>query len=516
MMLPDALRKNQAALILGTFVLMGGVLRFLPGWLAKFPINDGGMFLVMIRDLQVNRFVLPSVASYNLSDIPFAYPPFGFYLAAALSDWLSIPPIDLLLWLPPLVSAAIIPAFYWLARQIFNSEPKAMVATALYAFMPGVSDWLIMGGGLTRAFGILFSLLAVGFVHRVFRGGEKRSIIAAILFCAFAAFSHPEAGLQTAAICLVLWTFDGRSLSGTKNAALIAGGVAALTAPWWLTVLRDHGLAPFESAIQTGVRETLFASLFHSIFSLQGGLPILPTFSLVGIFAVSRRREFPLVVWAFVPFFVDPRNAPAIAIFPMLMLASEGAYFLNAEFIRAHSKTFHTHTEGTSFPLRLSIAIFTVLLLYLFLVSWRGASNLARVSLTLADRETMEWVRQNTPVESRFLLFTNTGQVSPMADAYQEWFPALAKRNSRSTLQGLEWMLGPEFFSYSQRLSALQSCQTADCLFDWMRKEGGEANYLVFKKQGASPLLMDSLRAQDGYQVVYDSENALILLLVNP
>ncbi|HMR98164.1 MAG TPA: 6-pyruvoyl-tetrahydropterin synthase-related protein [Anaerolineales bacterium] len=512
MILPDTRRKKQAALVVVSLVVLGGVLRFLPGWQAGFPINDGGMFLVMIRDLQANRFVLPSVTSYNVSGIPFAYPPFGFYLAAALSDWLSIPPVDLLLWLPPLVSAAIIPTLYWLARQIFKSESKAIVATALYAFLPGASDWLIMGGGLTRAFGILFSLLAIGFVRRVFREGEKRSIIPAILFCACAVLSHPEVGLQTAAICFVLWVFDGRSLSGTKSAALIAAGAMLLTAPWWLTVLRYHGLAPFESAIQTGARETLIASLFHSIFSLQGGLPILPTLCLVGIFAVSRRRDFPLVTWAFVPFFVDPRNAPAIAIFPLIMLASEGAHYLNAEFIRAYSKTFHTRAEETSFPLRLSIAIFTVLLLYLFLVSWGDASNLARVSLTQADRETMEWVRQNTPVESRFLLFTNTGQVSPMADSYQEWFPALAERNSQNTLQGLEWTLGSEFFSYSRRLSALQSCQTADCLAGWMRREDVEADYLVFKKRSVSASLMDSVRANHAYQVVYDSENALIFL----
>ncbi len=513
-MLSDAPRKNQVALILGALVLMGGALRFLPGWRARFPINDGGMFLVMIHDLQANRFVLPSVTSYNVSDIPFAYPPLGFYLAAALSNWLSVPPVELLLWLPPLVSAAIIPAFYWLAWQIFKSESKAIVASALYAFLPGASDWLIMGGGLTRAFGILFSLLAIGFVQRVFRGGEKRSIIPAILFCACAVLSHPEVGLQTAAICLILWVFDGRSWPGTKNAALIAAGAMLLTAPWWLTVLRYHGLAPFESAIQTGVRETLVASLFHSIFSLQGGLPILSTLCLVGIFAVSRRREFPLVTWALAPFFVDPRNAPAIAIFPLLMLASEGAHCLNAEFVRAYLKTFHTNADKNAFPFRAAAGIFAALLLYLFFVSWRETSNLARVSLASADRETMEWVRQNTPVESRFLLFTNSGQVSSMTDSYQEWFPALAERNSQNTLQGLEWTLSSDFFSYSQRLIILQSCQTADCLIDWMRQEDVEADYLVFKKQGVSAPLTESLRMESGYQVVYDSENALIFLAI--
>lgn len=214
--------------------LLGCVLRFTPGFLAAFPVNDGGMFLAMIRDLRSNGLLLPSVTSYNFSDIPFAYPPFGIYVSAIASRVLGISEIELLRWLPPLVSAAIIPAFYWLARQIFDSGRKAIVTIAFYALLPGSSDWLVMGGGLTRSFGILFSLFAIGYVHRTFRGDGNRSIGFAILFCALTVLSHPEVGLQTAAICLVLWFFDGKNLTGVKNAMLIALGTAVLTAPWWL------------------------------------------------------------------------------------------------------------------------------------------------------------------------------------------------------------------------------------------------------------------------------------------
>jgi hypothetical protein len=97
---------------------LGGILRFIPGGIADFPINDGGMLLAMVRDLRSNEFLLPFVISYNYSDIPFAYPPFGMYVAALLSSQLSIPETELLRWLPPLVSIAIIPVFYWLTRHI--------------------------------------------------------------------------------------------------------------------------------------------------------------------------------------------------------------------------------------------------------------------------------------------------------------------------------------------------------------------------------------------------------------
>ena len=70
--------------ILGIAILFGTFVRVLPVFLAGFPINDGGMFLVMMRDLRGNGFALPMYTTYNYMDIPYAYPPLGFYLGAFL------------------------------------------------------------------------------------------------------------------------------------------------------------------------------------------------------------------------------------------------------------------------------------------------------------------------------------------------------------------------------------------------------------------------------------------------
>ncbi len=60
------------ALIRLTFVLIGD----------GFPLNDGGMFLVMVEDLKPG-FGLPQYTSYNGGDIPYAYSPLMFYLTPA-------------------------------------------------------------------------------------------------------------------------------------------------------------------------------------------------------------------------------------------------------------------------------------------------------------------------------------------------------------------------------------------------------------------------------------------------
>jgi hypothetical protein len=503
------LKNRKLDVLLWVVILIGSVLRFLPGLWAGFPLNDGGMFLSMIRDLRANHFLLPAFTSYNHTNIPFAYPPLGIYLAGVSSSIFQISEINILMWLPPLAAIAIIPAFYWLCEQILGSRPKAVLAAALIAFLPGSADWLIMGGGLTRSFGILFSLLALGYVYRAFREGGWRTILVSILFCSLAVLSHPEVGLQTAGLCLLLWLFYGRNIAGIQRAFIIALGTALLTSPWWLTVLLQHGSAPFLSAVQTGVRETLWASLFHSIFSTQGGLPFLPILSLAGVLVCFKKREFLLPAWVLLPFFLDPRNAPAIANFPMVMLAVEGLYFLREEFDRAYARTMQKNSK-TLHPTPIPQWILAALLLYFIYLSYSSAGNLVRVSLTPSDRATMEWVKENTPADSRFLLITAQGQFSPMTDSYQEWFPALTERNSQNTLQGKEWSLGPKFYSYTQELVALQACPDVDCLHEWLARNNMEFDYLLIQQRRASNEFLLSVKNDERYTVVYESGDVVI------
>lgn len=506
--------NNQTRLyskLIWLVVILGGALRFLPGIVAGFPINDGGMFLQMILDLKANGYSLPPTTSYNFSSIPYAYPPLGFYLVAFLSQIFGISPVHWLLWLPAFVSAAIIPAFYWFALKITDSSAKALSAAALYAFIPGMSDWLIMGGGLTRAFGILFLIIGIGCVYSLLREGGRRRLVLSIFFCSLAVLSHPEVALQAVGICFLLCLSYGSSLRGAGRAFAVALGVGALTSLWWLNILRMHGVAPFASAMQTGIRETLIASLFHTFFSLQGGLPILPVFGLVGIFVAIKQRGLLPVFGFFLPFFVDPRNAPAVAIYFLILLSVEGMTHLKDEY-----KTSLNKMPGRQMKIAqtLPAILLAGLLIYLLAVSAGAAKRLGSFALTVDDRETMEWIRENTPPDSRFILLTNNGQVNPMVDARLEWFPTLAERRSLNTIQGLEWTLGPRFYQYSLDLLALQACSEMDCIHQWLDKEGFHADYILLMKKRASPTALDSLRDGQVAEVVYDSPNTIIFRLV--
>ncbi len=491
-------------------ILIGFVARILPALQTDFPLNDGGMFLAMIRDLRASHFLLPETTSYNLSDIPFAYPPFAFYVAALISSVLPVSDLDLARWIPAIVSAAIVPAFYWLSQRVYGNPVKSLIATAILAVLPGSFEWLVMGGGLSRSFGIAFFLCAMGYALKLFRDKARSALLPCILMSSLAVLSHPEVGLQTAGLCFLIWIFFGRDRAGLRNAIILAVGVAVCTAPWWLTTLARHGVDPFVSAAQTGIRETLAASLFHSFFSMQGSLPLLPVLSLLGLFATIRRREFFLVGWAFLPFFLDPRNAPAIAQYAFVLLSGEGLYLLRDEFIKKYSGQPANDDRMWRRAVYLGNLIFVILLSYLLYVSLASVGALVRLSLQQADREAMEWVKMNTPEDAQFLLLTNSGQISPMVDSYQEWFPALTQRHSLNTLQGMEWTLGPRFHPYSLELMDVQQCADTDCLQAWASKNDVQFNYLAVQPSRISPQLLCAIKADEEYQAIYTSDATII------
>ncbi|MBP8165389.1 MAG: hypothetical protein KAX86_08095, partial [Anaerolineales bacterium] len=113
---------DWTALLLFTALLFGAVVRFWPAATNGFPINDGGMFYVMIRDLKANGLTLPSFTSYNSAQIPFAYPPLGFYITALLSTLTPVSELQIVLWLPALINTLSILAFFKLAEHTLGSR----------------------------------------------------------------------------------------------------------------------------------------------------------------------------------------------------------------------------------------------------------------------------------------------------------------------------------------------------------------------------------------------------------
>jgi len=514
-------KDDQPKLFIIISILLGGIVRFMPVVMAGFPVNDGGMFYVMVEELKADHFFLPAFTQYNLADIPYAYPPFGFYATALISSLFRIQTLAVVRWLPPLVSTLSLLAFYLMAEELLRSRLQSALATLFYALLPASFGWAIMGGGITRSFGLLFLFLTITFANRLFTWTSSLPVplwvhaALTAIFGAMAFLSHPETGLQAAAACILLWFFRGRSVRTLLWSATVALGVVVLTGPWWGTVLANHGMEPFRSALGSSNDGT--ASAWVSLFTLQLGsgsfFSLTVALGLIGLLAQLARKNFLLAVWLVVPFFVDPRSADGIALMPMSMLAGYGF-----DRVLAPALLSLRNINKEWLADRFTTLTLFVMSFYLFFAAGVFGIGLVGGSLSSTDRETIAWVDANIPPESDFLLLT--GEQYSMKDPFQEWFPALTDQHSQTTLQGREWTLAENFFPFYGELVALQHCADVRCVDGWGKKNTGlEHQYLLIKKLpggSVSPLrdslelLLKSVRDSDTYKVILDTENVTI------
>ncbi len=509
-------KLDWSALYLFTALLFGVVVRFVPAVSNGFPLNDGGMFYTMIRDLQANHYLLPQFTSYNFADIPFAYPPLGFYIAASFSSLLPVSDLQTLLWLPALVNTLSILAFYKLAGQILPSRMSAALAALVYALSSRAFVWQVMGGGITRAFGMLFLLLMLWQTVQLFREYTHKKLALTILFGACTVLSHPQTALHAALGGALIFLFYGRNKRGIISALIVGAGVALLTAPWWLTIFLRYGLDPFLSAGQTSQR-TLEYYLALLTFSGLGDYLFIPTllFALIGIWIIFKRREFFLVTWVLLAYLIDPRGGDGIALLALSMLAGMGLLKLSAWISRSNSD----QPEGVMMKRASQILVFGVAF-YFILTASISDFQLINTSLKPEDIKMIGWVNSNVKDGKTFLL--STGREFSMSDPMQEWFPALTKQHSATTLQGLEWTLSEKFFPWYEQLVAFQHCADVNCVSLWSKNNNVDYDYLLVTiplkedKSGFGKSLRSlalSTRSSNLYDLVYESENALVFEL---
>jgi hypothetical protein len=464
----------------------------------------------MARELRLNGFLLPAFTAYNSFDIPFAYPPLGLYVLASLSG-IGIPELVIVQWLPVLVSCLSVPAFFLLANAVLKDRPRAAVATMLFALMPGSYDWQIMGGGVTRAFGVLFFCLAVYSVYKLFESTSWKRLVLGTFFCSLAVLSHPEIIMASATGCALLWAYFGRTWKKSFTALLVAAGTLVLTAPWWGNVLARHGMAPFLSALNTGAYRGLpFAAIYeaflapHSLFTLFGLL------QWAGMLWSLWKKQTFLVAWGLLPYFVEPRSASTIAALPAAMLMALSLTDVVPalmERIRTALKWPVRSQDFTRYPW-LNTALL-LLSLGLFITAALHDFSVANTTLKPPEpQDLMAWVANNTPPDSQFLILT--GKTGVATDPIQEWFPALTARRSQTTSQGLEWTLGTGFFTRLNQLMALQGCGEVACLNHWSADTGLGYTAVVVERSNLTESLARSLSQDDTFQLIYQNPGYLL------
>lgn len=512
-----SLRRDEwATLILFLAIILGAFVRFAPTSLAGFAINDGGMFAVMVDDLKASHYLLPLYTTYNGLNIPFAYPPLGFYLGRIAVDLFHFGTVDALRWLPAFFASLSVPAFYLLALRLTKTRLHAAFATLFFALMPRALSWFVMGGGLTRSPGQFFMLLTLYFVLRLYANNHCRDVFFAGLFGALAVMSHPEAAVHTAVSAFFFWLMLGRSRRSFLNSVFVAALVLVFTSPWWATVISNHGVAPLLAAAQTGQKLLAVFNLVFFSFTEEPYATFLAILGLIGLGYHLARKEYLLPLWLVIPFFVEGRSAAGPAAIPLAILAASGFVDVVLAVFRSADGNVPSGERVTTFE----NGVFIYLLMYLIFSVYQFDWTISTATLYPPDREAMQWVRQNTPAEARFVVLTGSRSVS--CDSVPEWFPALAGRKSLFTVQGTEWTLGKDFGDFVQKAGAVQACvsDSVNCVLDLTKSVEYDFIYVskTLRVDNCQPLpypqtfpfFVEALRSNPGFDVVYETNGAIV------
>jgi hypothetical protein len=428
---------------------------------ADFPLNDGGMFFTMSREIMEAGYRLPHYTSYNFESIPFAYPPLSFYMAAIISGVTGLDLIAVVRFLPLVANLATIVAVGLLARALLGPGAAALATPLIFAMIPRSYEWLIMGGGLSRSVGFMFALFCLSQVPALY---SRPTIPRALLCGALAAgalSSHLEMGLFAIFSLVALAIINFRTI----RSLLMAGGVVALAiawaSPWWVTVIARHGLGPFDAASLASYWSSTEEALWKmEMVAFSAGLLMatLGVTALLGGIALAIRGQLFLPLWLPGIFILVPRSAATEATVPLALMAAVGIVEVAAPSLMRMARESRAlqlsrpEESALRLPflskhpvLRLSGVVTVGLILLAVYLYWPKAEQgtLTLDSLPAGERSAMEWVSQRTPEDAQFLVLS--AALPWEADNAGEWFPVLAQRRSVLTPQGAEWLPGAVF-----------------------------------------------------------------------
>ncbi len=505
---------------------------------SSFPLNDGGMFYAMSKDLLNAHFALPRFTSYNFEAIPFAYPPLSFYLVAIINWTTGLPLITLVRYLPLVANLGAVIAVFFLARSLLGTGLASLIAPTIFALIPRGYEWLIMGGGLTRSVGFLCALISLAIAADMFKRPSFRRALLCGVFAAAALGAHLEEGVFVLFSLVLMSIFWGKRLRAVALVYAVAVPVVVLTAPWWITVINLSGLGPFDAARLTNGWSTVQSDLAvfqGNMFPPDLFLKALGISAVIGILASLYRGELFLPLWLPSVYIWLPRSSSTEASAPMALLVAVAlgtVVWPAVTWALDKARGLNRSTGAGAVALRLPTSPLSwavdglgVLLLMgaVYLYSPTSHANpYVLDSLPPADRQAMQWISDNTPRSAQFLVLSTTW--AWQNDSVGEWFPAVAGRKSVLTVQGSEW-LPTQLFTrkmnlfYQARHLTLTG-KGIDTLDSWARDHGISYSYIFISKDVLGPVdwstVIASAKKSPNYRVLIDNASVVLLQRKEP
>jgi hypothetical protein len=482
-----------------------------------YPAYGGGLFLAMADQIQNNGYRLPTtIPHYTRGGVPFAYPPLMFYVIAGLLD-IGIDPFVLTRIFPGIVTILYLIPFYYLAKELLT-ERTAGIATVIIAVTPRVLRWHLSAGGIIRAPAYLIMLTGLYVGVRLFKSGDRRWLVSALVLFGITVLSHPTYSTFFGVSYLVLYAAYDRSLAGLIRGATVAVGGLLLAVPWWAHVITTYSITTLTGAAAThrglisspmDIAMELITVIFSgTALSLWWGLMI------IGAAVLLWRRRFFLPVWLFVSLMV--MNEKRFPLVPgVLIIAVLLSLLLDSQSVESVDGSRWETTDHGSVKY-----IFIVIICFMVIAGGVSASGTLLGSgpsmvsfVDTDDRTAMQWVQTHTSSNATFVVLGDTG----------EWFPYLTHRTSLVGRWGVEWVSADRYRTQLTMFWNLSTCHTAQCLTENLHRYDVHPDYVyvpterytvitTIHKQPAS--MRRTLTDSNAYKLVYENDEVMIFRVV--
>ena len=518
-------------LLIIEMMLLGGAFRLIPIVRSNFPLNDGGLFFTMTEDLVKNHFQLPVYTSYNHKNIAFSYPPLPFFLAGSISSLLKIELVSIFRFLPLLFSILAIPAFYSLSNELLRTESQRIYATLAFTVASPSFEWMIMGGGLTRAPAYFFSILALKYFVRQIRTQKRYDLLPTVFFSGLTGYFHLEILWMTTCLMLVTTLVMSRHKKSLISIIYTVVGICILLSPYLFFVMINHGIQPFISAFSAGefVWHKSIAKLLLDTITGEYLFTPIAVLGLFGFLYNIYKKEYLLPAWIIFTTFLNPRSLERTLIIPITLLVGiTMTRIIIPGILSRFQEWFQEDTDAEKHfvdPLMRDLMptkIIALVIVYMFIRSAMTGQifvyglNVTLNSLSAHDQKAMTWISQHTQTESNYLVVTplSNWEVNEVA----EWFPTLSKRESVITVQGTEWLPNDAFGEHQKLYNDMILCPLSglQCILEVSNRYQISYSHIYlsgnlqqFNVQFPLPIETE-LRNSSEYTLIYDQGSVLV------
>jgi len=500
-----------------------------------YPAHGAGLYTKIAGEIVANGYAPPTrIPGYTAVGVPFAYPPLQLYVLAVLLD-LGADPLAVTRLLPMIAVVAVLLPVYLLGRDLADSRPAGAAAAALVALNPQILEWHVTAGGVVRAFGFLYAMIAVYAGYRVFlsdspEGRAPRGAVAVggIAF-GLTLLSHPVYSLFVVASLVVFWGVVDRSSRGLGRGVAIGLGGTLLAAPWLWWVLITHGPEVFAAASGT------HGGVGGGSRALAGNLPAGLEAAVVAAVYLAYRRASLLPAWfvAVALLFRQPRFAYAVgallgtaAVVTVVRARGigSGTVDFGSRALRSGAGTPDVRSGAPAASLRRLDGVdrrAAAAAVVIVLGTVVGGGYFAYEATLVNDPSTPEYIDSDSIEAMEWVAAEpDSGATFVVLGDAAEWFPALADRTILVGHWGVEWETSAAFERQEAAYEAVSRCESVACVERETAGVGADTPAYVYVPKGQytirgevavqSGTIERSFERDDGWKRAYENDGVVI------